>query len=52
MRMGGMVPVDAARADRSQVSGGCYALYPGRVLLVAAGLVLALIVHRLMHGFH
>ena len=50
--MGGMGPVDAPRTNGGKVFAGLYALYAGLVFLVAAGLVFAPIVHRLMHKFH
>jgi len=52
MLMGGMGPVDAPRTNGGKVFAGLYALYAGLVFLVAAGLVFAPIVHRLMHKFH
>ncbi len=52
MLMGGMGPVDAPRSDGGKLFAGCYALYAGFVLLVAAGLVLSPVVHRLLHTFH
>ena len=52
MLMGGMGPVDAPRTNGGKVFAGLYALYAGLGFLVAAGVVLAPIVHRLMHKFH
>ena len=52
MLMGGMGPVDAPRTNGGKVFAGLYALYAGLIFLVAAGLVFAPIVHRLMHKFH
>lgn len=52
MLLGGMGPVDAPRTDRGKLFAGLYALYAGLVFLVAAGLILAPIVHRIMHTFH
>ena len=52
MLMGGMGPVDAPHTDGGKVFAGFYALYAGLVFLAAAGLVLAPIMHRLMHKFH
>lgn len=52
MLMGGMGPVDAPCTNGGKVFAGLYALYAGLVFLVAAGLVFAPIVHRLMHKFH
>jgi len=52
MLMGGMGPVDAPQTDRGKLFAGLYALYAGLVFLVAAGLIFAPAVHRLMHRFH
>lgn len=52
MLMGGMGPVNAPLTDGGKLFAGVYALYAGLVLLVAAGLLVAPIVHRLMHRFH
>ena len=52
MLMGGMGPVDAPRTDGGKLFAGLYALYAGLVFLVAAGLVFAPLMHRLMHRFH
>jgi len=52
MLMGGMGPVDAPRTDGGKLFAGLYALYAGFVLLVAAGLIVAPVVHRVMHRFH
>ena len=52
MLMGGMGPVDAPQTDGGKLFAGLYALYAGLVFLVAAGLIFAPAVHRLMHRFH
>ena len=52
MLLGGMGPVDTPRTDGGQLFAGLYALYAGLVFLVAAGLVFAPVVHRVMHRFH
>ena len=52
MLMGGMGPVDPPRTDDGKLFAGLYALYAGLVFLAAAGLVLAPVVHRLLHKFH
>jgi hypothetical protein len=52
MLMGGMGPVDPPLTDGGKVFAGLYALYAGLVFLVAAGLLFAPIVHRVMHKFH
>ncbi len=52
MLLGGMGPVDALHTDAGKLFAGCYALYCGLVVIVAAGLLLAPFVHRLLHHFH
>jgi hypothetical protein len=52
MLLGGMGPVNALRTDAGKVFAGCYALYAGLVFLVVAGLLLAPLVHRLLHRLH
>ena len=52
MLMGGMGPVDTLHTTAGKLFASGYALYCGLVLLVAAGLLFAPILHRLMHRFH
>jgi hypothetical protein len=52
MLMGGMGPVDVLRTNAGKLFASFYALYCGLVLLVAAGILFAPILHRLMHRFH
>jgi hypothetical protein len=48
----GMGPVDAPRTDSGKVFEGLYALYSGLVFIFTAGLLLAPVVHRVLHKFH
>lgn len=52
MLLGGMGPVDAPQTDGGKLFAGLYALYAGLAFLVVAGLILAPLVHRIMHKFH
>jgi hypothetical protein len=52
MLLGGMGPVDAPVTNGGKLFAGFYALYAGLVFLIVAGLILAPIVHRIMHKFH
>jgi hypothetical protein len=52
MLLGGMGPVDAPISNQGKLFAGFYALYAGLVFLVVAGLILAPLVHRIMHKFH
>jgi hypothetical protein len=52
MIAGGMGPVDAPRTNGGKVFAGIYALYSGLVFIATAALLLAPVVHRVMHKFH
>ena len=52
MLLGGMGPVHTPVTPGGKLFAGCYALYAGIVFLVVAGLLLAPVVHRLLHRFH
>lgn len=52
MLMGGMGPVSDMKTNAGKIFAGLYALYCGLVLLIAAGIVLAPLAHRLLHRFH
>jgi hypothetical protein len=52
MLLGGMGPVDAPRSDGGKLFAGLYALYAGLVFLLVAGLLLAPVIHRILHRFH
>lgn len=52
MLLGGMGPVDAPHTDGGKLFAGIYALYAGLVFIVVSGLILAPLVHRIMHKFH
>lgn len=52
MLLGGEGPVAAPQTPAGKLFAGLYALYSGLVFLVAIALVLAPIVHRVLHKFH
>ena len=52
MLLGGMGPVESPQTPAGKFFAGMFALYAGLVFLVVAGLVLAPIVHRILHKFH
>ena len=52
MLLGGMGPVDAPKSDAGKLFAGWYALYAGLVFLITAGVMLAPVVHRMLHLFH
>ena len=52
MLLGGMGPVESPRTTAGKLFAGFYALYSGMIFLVVAGILLAPVVHRVMHRFH
>lgn len=52
MLLGGMGAIDPLKTDGGKVFAGLFALYAGLVFIVVAGLLLAPVVHRIMHRFH
>jgi Co/Zn/Cd efflux system component len=52
MILSGMGPLAPLQTWGGKLFAGLYALYSGLVLIVAAGIVLAPAVHRLLHQFH
>ena len=52
MILGGMGPVDQMKTDGGKLFAGCYALYSGLVLIASAGIILAPLMHRILHTFH
>src|SRR3954463_4426572 len=52
MLLGGMGPVDPLRTTTGKWLAGCYALFAGIVFLVFAGVMLAPVLHHVLHRFH
>ena len=52
MILGGMGPVATIQSDGGKLFAGFYALYSGLVVIVVAGVILAPVVHRMLHKFH
>lgn len=52
MILSGMGPLGELHNDHSKIFAGCYALYSGLVVVVATGLIVAPVFHRLLHRFH
>ena len=52
MILGGMGPVGTLSTNAGKVFAGTYALYCGVVLIFATGIILAPVVHRVLHEFH
>jgi peptidoglycan/LPS O-acetylase OafA/YrhL len=52
MILGGMGPVAPIQTFGGKLFAGFYALYSGLVVIVAAGVIIAPVVHRMLHKFH
>ena len=52
MILGGMGPVDTLHTTTGKVFASFYALFAGIVFLVAAGVIIAPVAHRIMHKLH
>ncbi|MDE2136580.1 MAG: hypothetical protein KGJ68_04035 [Gammaproteobacteria bacterium] len=52
MLLGGMGPVNNPVTPAGKLFAGCYALYAGIVFIVTAGIMLAPVLHRMLHLFH
>ena len=52
MILGGMGPVTELHSDGGKVFASLYALFAGVVFIALTGVLLAPILHRLMHRFH
>ena len=52
MLLGGMGPVKTDLTPAGKVFAGLYALYAGLIFVVAAGVLLAPVIHRILHSVH
>ena len=52
MILGGMGPVDPVTTPDGKVFAGAYALFSGLLFVLIAGLVLAPVLHRVLHALH
>jgi len=52
MLLGGMGPVNLPQTAAGKLFAGLYALYAGLVFIVTAALLLAPVLHRVLHRFH
>ena len=52
MILGGMGPVAPLHNDAAKIFAGIYALYSGLLLIVVSGIILAPILHRVLHALH
>jgi len=52
MLLGGMGPIDFPVTFGGKLFAGLYALYCGLAVILAAGVILAPVAHRILHRFH
>ncbi|HET7757245.1 MAG TPA: hypothetical protein VFK87_08315 [Steroidobacteraceae bacterium] len=52
MLLGGMGPVNNPLTPAGKLFAGCYALYAGLIFILTAGIMLAPLLHRMLHLFH
>lgn len=52
MLLGGMGPVASLHTEAGKLFAGGYALYCGLVVVITAGVILAPILHRVLHAVH
>jgi hypothetical protein len=52
MLLGGMGPVESPATFGGKLFAGCYALFAGMLFLAVSAIVLAPVVHRILHRFH
>jgi hypothetical protein len=52
MLLGGMGPVNAPVTAAGKIFAGCFALYAGLVFLIVAAVLVAPVLHRILHKFH
>jgi len=52
MILSGMGPIGSFKTAAGKIFAGSYAIFSGLVIVIATGVVLAPIFHRMMHRFH
>ncbi|MGH8508650.1 MAG: hypothetical protein ACREVH_08030 [Gammaproteobacteria bacterium] len=52
MLLGGMGPVNTPSTFAGKLFAGVYALYCGLAVILATGVILAPVAHRILHRFH
>lgn len=52
MILGGMGPVAPLQSNAAKIFAGIYALYSGLLLIVVSGIILAPVLHRVLHALH
>ena len=52
MILGGMGPVNPLTTKAGKIFASIYALFSGGIFLIAIGVLIAPVIHRIMHHFH
>ena len=52
MILGGMGPVNTLTTDGAKVFASAYAIFSGLIFILVMGIILAPIIHRILHTFH
>ena len=52
MILSGMGPLDPPKTSAGKLFAGTYALYSGLAVILAAGILLTPVIHRMLHSFH
>jgi hypothetical protein len=52
MILSGMGPLGELKTTGGKIFAGCYAILSGLIIVIATGVVLAPIFHRVLHSFH
>jgi ABC-type lipopolysaccharide export system ATPase subunit len=52
MILSGMGPLGALKTTAGKIFAGFYAIFSGLIIVIATGIVLAPIFHRVLHHFH
>jgi hypothetical protein len=52
MILGGMGPIDGLKSTAAKIFASFYALFSGIVFLVIVGILVAPVVHRILHRMH
>jgi hypothetical protein len=52
MILSGMGPLEPLRTPAGKLFAGFYALYSGLAVIVATGILVAPVIHRMLHSFH
>lgn len=52
MILSGMGPVEGMKTDAGKIFAGAYAIFSGILVIAASGIMLAPVIHRVVHGFH